>query len=295
MIATAFAKLHSFFTAVRTAWRSEGIHGLTAVCARYQAHLPMLWARFWMRYAGLDRRGRMATRLATWSAPPYYARAYLARLCARGYVSPLATIYHRDLRLGSHVFIDDRVLIFQDNRGGAVELEDGVHLYPDTYIQTGSGGSVTIGAHTHVQSRCQFSAYKSAIQIGCGVAIAPNCAFYPYNHGMAAGVRIEEQPLESKGDIVIGDNAWIGTGAIVLSGVRIGKGAIVGAGSVVTTDVPDDSVAVGIPARVVKKRGEPAAWHEPLTVPQRGQPHPLSGGKRLEDSSLVRYQDNRAG
>ena len=262
MAAKSFAKLLTFFTAIQAAWRSEGIHGISSVVARYSAHVPMIWARFWMHYADVSRRGRAATRLAAWWAPPYYARAYLARLSTRGYVSPAATIYHRELRLGSHVFIDDRVLIFQDNGGGAVDLEDGVHLYRDTCIQTGCGGSVTIGANTHVQPRCQLSAYKSRIQIGCRVAIAPNCAFYPYDHGMAAGIRIEDQPLETKGDIIIGDDAWLGTSVIVLSGVRIGKGAVVGAGSVVTSDVPDNSIAVGVPARVVKQRGEARSTDE---------------------------------
>jgi acetyltransferase-like isoleucine patch superfamily enzyme len=257
MAVKSFAKLETFFTAIRMAWRTEGIHGVRSVGARYWTHMPMLWAAFWMRHAGLSRWGRLATRLAAWWAPPYYARDYLARLSIRGYVSPSATIYHRDVRLGFHVFIDDGVLIYQDQGGGAIALEDGVHLYRDTCIQTGRGGSVAIGADTHVQPRCQFSAYKSRIEIGRGVAIAPNCAFYPYDHGTAAGIRIEDQPLETKGDIIIGDDAWLGTGVIVLSGVRIGKGAVVGAGSVVTADVPDDTIAVGVPARVVKKRGEP--------------------------------------
>lgn len=264
MAGKSFAQLLTFLTTVRKAWQSEGIHGAKSVIGRYWAHLPMIWARFWMRYAGLNYRGRLVTRLAAWFAPPYYARAYLARLTPRGYVSATATIYHRHLRLGAHVFVDDRVLIFQDSRGGSVELEDGVHLYRDTCLQTGFGGSITIGADTHVQPRCQLSAYKSRIQIGRGVAIAPNCAFYPYDHGMAAGIRIEDQPLESKGDIIIGDDAWLGTGVIVLSGVRIGKGAVVGAGSVVTADVPDDSIAVGAPARVVKQRGGAPPHGNPL-------------------------------
>ena len=84
--------------------------------------------------------------------------------------------------------------------------------------------------------------------------IAPNCAFYPYNHGIEPGKLIQEQPLYSKGDIIVGDDAWLGFGVIVLDGVRIGKGAVVGAGSVVTEDIPDGGIAVGVPARVVKMR-----------------------------------------
>lgn len=84
--------------------------------------------------------------------------------------------------------------------------------------------------------------------------IAANCAFYPYNHGFSSGVDVREQPLESKGGIMVDDNVWIGAGVIVLDGVRIGKGAVVGAGAIVTKDVPDGAVVGGSPARVLKWR-----------------------------------------
>jgi acetyltransferase-like isoleucine patch superfamily enzyme len=212
------------------------------------------WIRFWMRWAGLGPMGRIATRLATWLAPPYRARKYLARLNRRGYVAPSAIIHHRDLRLGANVFIGDRVTIFQNHEGGFVALDDRVHVYTDSCFETGEGGSIMIGAETSIHPRCQLMAYKGAIRIGRGVALAPNCALYPYDHGVAPGMPIRRQPLTTKGDIIIDDEAWLGTNVTVLSGVRIGKGAVVGAGSVVTTDVPDDAIAVGVPARVVKSR-----------------------------------------
>jgi acetyltransferase-like isoleucine patch superfamily enzyme len=63
-----------------------------------------------------------------------------------------------------------------------------------------------------------------------------------------------EQPFKTQGGIVIDDDAWIGFGAVVLDGVRIGIGAVVGAGSVVSSNIPDEVIAVGVPARVVKMR-----------------------------------------
>jgi acetyltransferase-like isoleucine patch superfamily enzyme len=86
--------------------------------------------------------------------------------------------------------------------------------------------------------------------------ISPNCALYSYNHGIEPDKPIRKQPLETKGGIVIDDDAWLGFGVIVLDGVRIGKGAVIGAGSVVTHDVPDNAIAAGVPARVVKMRDE---------------------------------------
>ena len=111
-----------------------------------------------------------------------------------------------------------------------------------------------IGDRTTVQPRCQFSAYRAPIQIGCDVQIAPNCAFYPYDHAFARGELIRKQPLQTKGGISIGDDVWLGFGVIVLDGVRIGKGAVIGAGAVVTRDIPDGAIAFGVPARVVRTR-----------------------------------------
>jgi acetyltransferase-like isoleucine patch superfamily enzyme len=216
--------------------------------------LVTIWSRFWMKFAGLGYFGRFATWLATWFIPPYYERRRLAQYNSKGYIAPSATVYHSQLKLGANVFISDRVLIFEDRNSGSVQLGDRVRLHQDICIQTGNGGSLQIGENTSVQPRCQFSAYKSAIQIGSNVLIAPNCAFYPYDHAIAPDLPIAKQPLQTKGGIAIEDDVWLGFGVIVLDGVRIGKGAVIGAGAVVTQDIPEGAIALGVPARVVKLR-----------------------------------------
>jgi acetyltransferase-like isoleucine patch superfamily enzyme len=207
-----------------------------------------------MQFAGLNKFGRIATIFATWLAPPYKGRAYLAHLTTRSYISPDASIYHDNLQLDNNVFIGDRVVIYQAANGGAVKIGKRTHLHRETIIETGKGGSLIIGNDTHIQPRCQFSAYKGEIRIGSEVQIAPFCAFYPYNHRFEAGNSIKHQALFTKGGIVIEDDAWIGVGVIVLDGVRIGKGAVVGAGAVVIHDIPDKAIAAGVPARVEKMR-----------------------------------------
>ncbi len=234
----------SLWTRFWQIWLSAGVQGVTST----------IWSLFWMRFAGLSYFGRIATWIATLFAPPYYERRRLARYNSQGYIAPSATISHSNLHLGTHIFIADRVVIFHDKNGGPVELAERVHIHNDTCIQTGDGGSLKIGSDTHIQPRCQFSAYKAPIKIGCGVQIAPNCAFYPYKHGVAPGELIKQQPLQTKGGIIIEDDAWLGFGVIVLDGVRIGKGAVVGAGAVVTHDVPDGAIAAGVPARIVNTR-----------------------------------------
>lgn len=209
-----------------------------------------------MRNAGLSGFGRAAAWLAALFTPPFYGRQHLAMLNKKGFVSPSATIHHTDLHLNTGVFIDDRVLIYQDKDGGPVILDGNVLIYRDSIIQTGYGGSVTIGSYSSLQPRCQLSAYKGSILIGQDVQVAPNCAFYPYDHGLSMGELIRKQPLQTKGGIVIEDNVWLGVAVTVLDGVRIGKGAVIGAGSVVTKNIPDNSIAVGAPAHVVKMRNE---------------------------------------
>jgi len=213
-----------------------------------------LWSRFWMRFSSPSPIGRIACWLASIFTPPYYGRQYLARINKNGYYSPSATIHHPDIVYGENIFIDERVLIFQDHEGGKVTLENKVRLYRDTIIQTGHKGCVSIGENTAIQPHCQFSAYASSIIIGKSVQIAPNCSFYPYNHGMNINKLLSKQPLQSKGDIVIEDDVWLGVGVIVLDGVKIGKGAIIGAGSVVTKNIPENAIAVGAPARVISTR-----------------------------------------
>jgi acetyltransferase-like isoleucine patch superfamily enzyme len=236
--------------------------------------LAKFWIRFWMRYAGLSHLGRLATRLAIWFAPPHKARKALAGMNPKGYISPSATIYHDYLLLGANVFIDDRVLMFQRKQGGKIEVGDSVSIHRDTIIETGFGGTITIGAKTGIHPRCQINANVAAIQIGTGVGIAPNCAIYSYDHGVGADEGIFDQPLQTKGPVIIGDGAWLGAGVIVLSGVRIGRGAAIAAGSVVTHDVPDGAIAAGAPARVIKMRGNGAsATHVPdQDIKPRGCP-----------------------
>ena len=216
--------------------------------------LELKWIRFWMHFAGLSPFGRVATRLAAFFAYPHKARNYLAHMNPKGYISPKAVIHHTDLKFGSKIFIDDRVVIFQRETGGEIVIGDRVCLYRDTILETGEGGTLSIGDESSIHPRCQINAYLASVKIGSCVMIGPNCALYSYDHGFAPDQTIDSQPLQSKGNIIISDEAWLGFGVIVLSGVRIGNGAAVGAGSVVITDVPDGAIVAGNPARIIKMR-----------------------------------------
>ena len=107
---------------------------------------------------------------------------------------------------------------------------------------------------------------KEKLIIGNYCSIAPNVQFvvasehsyktistYPFKVKRMG----EEFEASSKGDIIIGDDVWIGLNSIILSGVTIGQGAIIAAGSVVTKDVPPYAIAGGNPAKIIKYRFEP--------------------------------------
>jgi acetyltransferase-like isoleucine patch superfamily enzyme len=197
----------------------------------------------------------MATRLALLGAGPYLERCALAKMHPKGFISPNARFNGSNILTGSNVFIDDRVLIYQDGPdAGLVELGDRVKLFEDTHIMVGKGGEVYIGSGTSIHRGCQIDSYETSILIGCNVEIAARCDFQSFDHGTNPDESIARQPLTTKGAIIIEDGAWLGYGVIVLSGVRIGKGAIIGAGSVVTRDVPAGAIAVGSPASVIRMR-----------------------------------------
>jgi maltose O-acetyltransferase len=114
---------------------------------------------------------------------------------------------------------------------------------------------VDYGTNLRIGARC-FANFGlvaldvAAITIGDDVQIGPHVQLLTPTHPLEAGPRRDK--WESAEPITIGDNVWLGGGAIVLPGVTIGDNTVVGAGAVVTRDLPADVVAVGNPARVVR-------------------------------------------
>ncbi|MBG0832425.1 sugar O-acetyltransferase [Planomonospora sp. ID67723] len=121
------------------------------------------------------------------------------------------------------------------------------HIRPPLYVDYGS--HVTVGSGTF--ANYGLTALDVApITIGDDVQIGPNVQLLTPTHPLDPDQR--RNKLEAAAPIVIGDNVWLGGGAIVLAGVAIGADSVIGAGSVVTRDIPSGVVAVGTPARVVR-------------------------------------------
>ena len=124
---------------------------------------------------------------------------------------------------------------------------EGTEIRPPFYVDYGS--YISIGARTFANYGL-VALDVAAITIGDDVQIGPNVQLLTPTHPVAAGARRDK--WEAALPITIGDNVWLGGGAIVLPGVTIGARTVVGAGAVVTRDVPPDVVVVGNPARVVR-------------------------------------------
>lgn len=124
---------------------------------------------------------------------------------------------------------------------------EGVEIRPPLRVDYGT--NLRIGARTFVNFGL-VALDVAPITIGADVQIGTNVQLLTPTHPIEPGPRRDK--WEAAKPIVIGDNVWLGSGAIVLPGVTIGANTVVGAGSVVTRDLPADVVAVGNPARVIR-------------------------------------------
>jgi len=114
-------------------------------------------------------------------------------------------------------------------------------------------GVLTIGNHLRLNVNVFIAASHGTISIGNNVALGPNVVIRAANHSANKGRLINEQG-HVVGKVIIEDDVWIGSNAVILRNVRVGKGSIIGAGAVVTKDVAPYSIVAGIPAVKISER-----------------------------------------
>ena len=116
-----------------------------------------------------------------------------------------------------------------------------------------------IGDATWMSGACVISA-ASSVRLGRAVLLARNVYISDHHHAFGHPTEpILDQGIVTPRSVEIGDGAWLGENAVICPGVRVGRGAVVGANAVVLEDVPDHGVAVGVPARLVRRYVEPPA------------------------------------
>jgi acetyltransferase-like isoleucine patch superfamily enzyme len=162
------------------------------------------------------------------------------------------------IRLGRGVYLDQGVYIHA--------CPDGVRIGDKTYVMHGSilhvynfrdlpHAGITIGRDSLI-GEYNVIRGQGGVNIGDRVYTSPHCQLIAVNHVYDDPQRpFTEQGITAQG-IVVEDDVWIGSQVVVLDGVRIGRGCVIGAGSVVTKSIDPWSVAVGVPARVIKNRRE---------------------------------------
>ena len=134
-------------------------------------------------------------------------------------------------------------------------------------------GEVVIGPKTVLGQECTISAYRS-VRIGEQCVIADRAMFIDFDHGVVdVELPIRQQGIYKR-DVEVGSNCWIGYGACILRGVRVGDNAIIGTNSVVTRDVPANAVVGGVPAKVIRMRETPQdlRWPNPVEPAAEADP-----------------------
>ena len=169
------------------------------------------------------------------------------------YISPRAIIKRgQRITLGENVVVERGVRLWVDTEESHITIGDNSYLSADCILNTFDGW-INMGSHCTVNSYAILYG-QGGLQIGNDVRIAPQVMIMPTNHIFEdPDVPIRKQGIKGKG-IKIEDDVWLSVGVIILDGVTIGKGSVIGAGAIVTKDVPPYSVAVGVPAKVIKKR-----------------------------------------
>ena len=185
---------------------------------------------------------------------PYFR--YLMNAVRAGYWCP------RFGKMGKRVQIDSGVII----RGNPKKIEIGDYSYIDTNVQLEVYSPIKIGKYVHITSDVHIQSGDEVI-IGDYACVASGTKIYASSNTYKTSDGREKDILLSmsssappelqsvvRSPVIIEEYAFVGLNCVVLPGVRIGRGAIIGAGSVVTKDIPPYMIAVGIPAKPVKKR-----------------------------------------
>jgi len=181
-----------------------------------------------------------------------------AGLGARGpgcYIGPrLRLAGAARMSLGSNVHIGRDCLLSCEEKGSSIRLGDNVGVGDGVRVEA-YGGTVSLQDNSALLPGCIVYGH-GGVSIGRDVYVAARSILVAANHVFdRTDMLIREQGDRAEG-IVIEDDCWLGAGVRVLDGVTIGTGSVVGAGSVVSRSIPPYSIAMGVPARVVRSRGD---------------------------------------
>lgn len=164
---------------------------------------------------------------------------------------------------GGRVFLGAAV----DCQGGKISIGAGSTIHNGARLYA-SGGHITIGRNCSINPGCLLYGH-GGLTIGDDVRIAGNSVIIPANHIMDDRHSLIRNQGETRRGIIIGNDTWIGAGAIVVDGVNLAEGTVVGAGAVVTKSTQPFGIYVGNPARLLRFRGDTLVERPGRTVRPR--------------------------
>ena len=139
------------------------------------------------------------------------------------------------------------------NFGDYVTISRGVMIRPSSYYGGDYGIGLTMGEHSSI-GPYGYIGCSGKITIGKNVMFGPKCSLFAENHVFSdTECSIKSQGVQRKG-ITVEDDCWIGSNVTILDGVTIGKGSVIGAGTLVTKDIPADSIIVDKREKSIRNR-----------------------------------------
>lgn len=164
------------------------------------------------------------------------------------------SVYYGLFRKNVHISLSSRIKSNTEWRlfpGCSFAAGSELIVGKDVTLSVAKNATICFGEKVGIGNRCQIVSHKS-ITIGDGTVLAPGVMIFDHNHVYDKVNGVKQREFQD-GEVVIGRNCWIGAGCIILKNVHIGDNCVIGAGSVVTKDIPSGSVAVGVPAKVIKQ------------------------------------------
>ncbi|MCB9765679.1 MAG: acyltransferase [Alphaproteobacteria bacterium] len=152
--------------------------------------------------------------------------------------------------MGEGVVFEEGVRVFHPER---IEIGDRVYVGHDTILKGYHQNRMRIGDDCWIGQQC-FLHSAGGLDLGPSVGVGPGVRILTSTHADPGRDRPIIEGALVFGAVTIGEGSDLGVGCVILPGVRVGRGVQVGAGAVVTTDLPDLSVAAGVPARVLRLR-----------------------------------------
>lgn len=157
------------------------------------------------------------------------------------------------ISLGTNVLVDCHAVLDAKGQDSRIRLGDSVLVGSSTVFSCASA-SIAVGNDVSIGPHCFIRAGISPVRLGSHLAIGSHTVIISGNPSYKRLDIPMKQQLGSAEGITIGDDVWIGVGVRIVDGVAIGSGSVVGAGAVVIENVPEYSIAAGVPARVIGTR-----------------------------------------